>query len=70
MQANKKRFTFKKVSILSCVAVAILGIAYWSYGAFNTNIANREVAMTLWSITQGIINAILSPARVLTLFKA
>jgi hypothetical protein len=52
------------------VAIVILGIAYWSYGAFNANIANREVAMTLWSITQGIINAILSPARVLTLFKA
>lgn len=69
MQASKKRLTFKKVSILSCVAVAILGVAYWSYGAFNSHIANREIAMTLWSITQGIINAILSPARVLTLFK-
>lgn len=62
-------------SMLKRIIVLVLGgvfIGVCGYGLFclyDRMFSSMETALMVWAITQGVINAIISPAKLLTVFR-
>lgn len=56
------------VLLLGGLIIGILGIL--SYLLYEKIFHNREIALTAWAITQGVANTLLSPGKILGIFKA
>ena len=66
----KPKSKIKRGLVLALGVLLIGVIAVMSYIFYDSIFRNKELALTAWAITQGVTNALLSPAKILMLFKA
>ncbi|QKG29202.1 hypothetical protein [Campylobacter sp. RM16187] len=61
---------FRRWLVLALGAVFIILFSIAAYSFYERLFYNKDIALTAWAVTQGVINVLLSPAKLLTIFKA
>ena len=66
----KAKSKFKRCLVLGLGGLFMILFSVTIYRLYGNVFHSEDIKLTVWAITQGVINVLLSPAKWLTIFKA
>lgn len=66
----KAKSKFKRCLVLGLGGLFMIVFSVTVYRLYGNVFHSEDIKLTVWAITQGVINVLLSPAKWLTIFKA
>jgi len=66
----KPKSKFKRCLVLALSGIFIMVFSIKAYGFFECVFYNKDLALTAWAVTQGVVNVLLSPSKMLSIFRA
>nr|DAS02201.1 MAG TPA: hypothetical protein [Caudoviricetes sp.] len=66
----KAKSKFKRCLVLVLGGLLMIAFSVAVYRLYGNVFHSEEIKLTVWAVTQGVINVLLSPAKWLAMFKA
>ena len=66
----KAKSKFKRCLVLGLGGVFMIAFSVAVYRLYGNVFHSEDIKLTVWAVTQGVINVLLSPAKWLAMFKA